>query len=522
MQEVLQHLFHTVPTEGLLGNTWLFILDILGWVLFFGLMVGLVITFIQILFNINRDRQRSYYIYKPFSRIVQKIESRANFFKKGIFLVLPAGAVFVASIVLMLYGLELIGHNENVNFDVLCTVGLLMFLASFIYFTVLYFHRGNYAALVGFYENRTKEYLPPEWEITDYYEDDRYVRSTSRNLNTMENVGRGIENVMIIAVNVGTFISNIVLFIVVNLFKAVWKIVETPFCLNLKAKAQKKLKKWLFSQEKRATDIITSTNPTRALPHSKLEYQLFYDAIGDVVFALIDKVRAREDEIDIIFDSKTNNPDHNWSDEYLYYHTKKLIGEYTNSNGDKELIYETNLGILFIGDPKGNAAPVVCMFVPFLPTNNWMKQYNSLETGYKNCARVMESRYLAYKKATDSPDKEVTVLYYEKEEQYASTDAIVVSAKLANITMNENGLFGVTQYTKVKLKNGSAGSGGDGNTAAVTGFILSFFMPFAGLIFSIIGLMDAKKKGLPHKGLAIAGIVISLIMCFPLGLLIKP
>ncbi len=46
------------------------------------------------------------------------------------------------------------------------------------------------------------------------------------------------------------------------------------------------------------------------------------------------------------------------------------------------------------------------------------------------------------------------------------------------------------------------------NTFAIVGFILSFFMPLLGLIFSIIGLNKVKECN-SGKGLAVAGIIIS-------------
>ena len=48
------------------------------------------------------------------------------------------------------------------------------------------------------------------------------------------------------------------------------------------------------------------------------------------------------------------------------------------------------------------------------------------------------------------------------------------------------------------------------NIIAIVGFILSFFVAIAGLICSIIGFQNAQK-GAPHKGLAIAGIIISVV-----------
>ena len=49
------------------------------------------------------------------------------------------------------------------------------------------------------------------------------------------------------------------------------------------------------------------------------------------------------------------------------------------------------------------------------------------------------------------------------------------------------------------------------NTIAIVGFIMSFFVPIAGLICSIIGFNKAKKEGLDHQGLALAGIILSAL-----------
>ena len=49
------------------------------------------------------------------------------------------------------------------------------------------------------------------------------------------------------------------------------------------------------------------------------------------------------------------------------------------------------------------------------------------------------------------------------------------------------------------------------NTIAIVGFIFSFFGGLIGLICSIIGYNNAKK-GAPHKGLALAGIIISIVV----------
>lgn len=50
------------------------------------------------------------------------------------------------------------------------------------------------------------------------------------------------------------------------------------------------------------------------------------------------------------------------------------------------------------------------------------------------------------------------------------------------------------------------------NVLSIVGLIFAFFVPLVGLICSIIGLVQAKKKGDRGKGLAIAGIIISVIV----------
>lgn len=49
------------------------------------------------------------------------------------------------------------------------------------------------------------------------------------------------------------------------------------------------------------------------------------------------------------------------------------------------------------------------------------------------------------------------------------------------------------------------------NTIAIVGFVLSFIIALAGLICSIIGYRKAVNEGAPHKGLALAGIIISVV-----------
>lgn len=50
-----------------------------------------------------------------------------------------------------------------------------------------------------------------------------------------------------------------------------------------------------------------------------------------------------------------------------------------------------------------------------------------------------------------------------------------------------------------------------GNPMAIVGFVFSFLIAIVGLICSIMGYNKAKNEGLPYKGLALAGIIISAV-----------
>lgn len=56
----------------------------------------------------------------------------------------------------------------------------------------------------------------------------------------------------------------------------------------------------------------------------------------------------------------------------------------------------------------------------------------------------------------------------------------------------------------------NASNGSSSNGMAIAGFVLSFFIPLLGLIFSIIGLKRSKETN-NGKGLSTAGIIISCI-----------
>ena len=48
---------------------------------------------------------------------------------------------------------------------------------------------------------------------------------------------------------------------------------------------------------------------------------------------------------------------------------------------------------------------------------------------------------------------------------------------------------------------------------AIAGFVLSFFFPVLGIIFSAIGMGQTKNAAMKGRGLAIAGLVISIVFC---------
>ena len=60
-------------------------------------------------------------------------------------------------------------------------------------------------------------------------------------------------------------------------------------------------------------------------------------------------------------------------------------------------------------------------------------------------------------------------------------------------------------------KTANANASTENNTMAIVGFVFSFFIPFIGLICSIIGLKKSTDLNGKGKGLAIAGLIISII-----------
>ena len=60
-----------------------------------------------------------------------------------------------------------------------------------------------------------------------------------------------------------------------------------------------------------------------------------------------------------------------------------------------------------------------------------------------------------------------------------------------------------------KIETPANNTNTDGNTIAIVGFVFSFLIALVGLICSIMGYKNAKQ-GAPYKGLALAGIIISV------------
>lgn len=63
------------------------------------------------------------------------------------------------------------------------------------------------------------------------------------------------------------------------------------------------------------------------------------------------------------------------------------------------------------------------------------------------------------------------------------------------------------QLKEIRNSNGTS----DENAIAVVGFVFSFLIALVGLVCSIIGYRKSVNEGAPYKGLALAGIVISIV-----------
>lgn len=68
----------------------------------------------------------------------------------------------------------------------------------------------------------------------------------------------------------------------------------------------------------------------------------------------------------------------------------------------------------------------------------------------------------------------------------------------------------VCPHCGVQVGRLSNGGETEGNVIAIVGFVCAFLVPIVGLICSIIGYNKAKA-GAPYKGLALAGIILSVV-----------
>ncbi len=64
------------------------------------------------------------------------------------------------------------------------------------------------------------------------------------------------------------------------------------------------------------------------------------------------------------------------------------------------------------------------------------------------------------------------------------------------------------KYVSYKCYEGTSYSG-----MAIAGFVLSFFVPILGIIFSAVGMGQTKNAAMKGRGLAIAGLTISIVFC---------
>jgi len=62
------------------------------------------------------------------------------------------------------------------------------------------------------------------------------------------------------------------------------------------------------------------------------------------------------------------------------------------------------------------------------------------------------------------------------------------------------------------MRIGAASADNSTPPVAIVGFVLSFIIPLAGFICSIIGMNKCKKENRPGHGIALAGLIISIVM----------
>ena len=80
--------------------------------------------------------------------------------------------------------------------------------------------------------------------------------------------------------------------------------------------------------------------------------------------------------------------------------------------------------------------------------------------------------------------------------------------------------LGAVQATLAPRPEPTVPDAGGTNVWAIVGFVCSFFIPLLGIIFSVIALGQIKRTGERGRGLALAGLIISIVtMLFVISLL---
>lgn len=503
MQRFLQNVFFIRTDEGIKY----FVAKVLGGILIYSVVIGVGLAIIKLVVNIARySKSETASICKPFSRICSTIQQRADFFKRGVWLVMPVGALLIISILLILCGIEVIKVSPSSNFDTLCSAGLLLFLATFIYFAILYFKRGNYEALNGFFDNKMKSFVPKKVLITDTYEDYTHVGHKEESLTATKNAGIAAGNVFITIFNIILFFAHVLIFAFANILKGVYFVITIPLSFNLKSRARKALRENLFRDEGKATVFFRgqSAGGTIPYPQSQLEEDLYFEEAESIVADYTKKLKNREDIVDISCINGRTLFNSDWTNDFTYYHTTKFMTE-VPGDGVQLLFYETNLGVLLIEEKYSTGQYLVNNFYPFHPAQSWIDQYNSSSTtqAYRENVRMLQNAYIAYKKATEADYSHKLTLLYDETPDSDKSNAFLIFASLADLTPNPQdnwSQFTVTEYARIRAKKGkyvnkyNNGSGVSSTVRTIVAFIISLFSPFVGFLLFIFDFKKAKKN----------------------------
>lgn len=103
----------------------------------------------------------------------------------------------------------------------------------------------------------------------------------------------------------------------------------------------------------------------------------------------------------------------------------------------------------------------------------------------------------------DASDKE----YKTQKVHEAAADKPAENAVVSEIKIDD------THEPSAKCDSYKCYEGTSYSGMAIAGFVLSFFFPVLGIIFSAIGMGQTKNAAMKGRGLAIAGLVISIVFC---------